>query len=238
MKEDRKMSIVEHALDGKASLWLNLKENFIDYENFKKEFLEEFHSIPIRVRFKKNWMENRYEAQKESLQNYFYKQLDKARYFIPRLSEFETNYNIVQQYPNWVRQTLSTINFTDTNSIVQTLGNLDVVRKEKSWENGASNPHFENKHNTPRINEMRIQGGGYQSQGRRNWNNNQNNNRNNRRRNHGNYSGHYNSNENFHQASSDFRMPDTRFPPPQAKENGFSNPNGNNNGRSNENNLN
>ncbi|XP_046621091.1 putative uncharacterized protein DDB_G0286901 [Neodiprion virginianus] len=137
---------------------------------------------------------------------------------------------------NVVEQVAAVMN---TNSIAQSLGNLDVVRKEKTWENRANNPHFENKHNAPRINGMRIQGGGQQNQGRRNWNNNQNNSRNNRRRNYGNYRGYYNSNENFDQARSDFRMPDTRFPPPQeTKNNGFSNPNGNNNGRPNENNLN
>lgn len=230
VKEVRKMSVVEHALEGKADLWFNLRENFMNYEDFKEQFIEEFYSIPIRVRFKKKWMEERYEASRESLQIFFYKQLGRARYFIPRLSEFELNYNIVQQFPNWVRETLSTINFTDTNAIVQTLGNLDVVRKDRTWEN-RTNHHNNSQHkqNAPRINQTRIQGGNHQSRGRRDygWNNN---NRYNNRRDHRNDRGYANTrNENFDENRPSFRMPDTRFPPPeQTQYNASSNPNGEN----------
>lgn len=100
IKEEKKIFVTEHALEEKASLWFHLKEQFRNFEDFKVQFLEEFYSIPIRVRFKKSWMESHCDLQRETLLNYFYRQLQKSRYFIPRISDFEVNYNIIYQYPH------------------------------------------------------------------------------------------------------------------------------------------
>lgn len=58
-------------------------------------------------------------------------QIKESKYFIPKLSDYEINYKIIQQYPTWVKETLATINYADSNLISQTLANLDIVFEEK-----------------------------------------------------------------------------------------------------------
>lgn len=52
IKEDRKMLVVEHSLEGRASLWLDLRKEIQSYNEFKERFLDEFYSVPVRVQFK------------------------------------------------------------------------------------------------------------------------------------------------------------------------------------------
>lgn len=217
----RGMSIVEHALEGKANLWYSLTGGFTDFENFKEKFLEEFYSVPIRVRFKKLWMERRYEARNDSLQTYFYQQLAKARYFIPKLSDYEVNYNIIQQYPPWVKETLSTINYSNVNVIAQTLGNLDAVRRER--ENKQTSNNYQVKNNGARISQINVRESGNNYQDRRQYDSYNNNHyrgeRYYRRSNRGYERPHLNYNVYDHRQGSNFALPDTRFPPPQPQSN-------------------
>lgn len=207
---------MEHALVGKANLWYNLKGNFRNFEEFKEEFLNEFYSIPIRVRVKKRWMECKYDSRNEPLQTYFYKQLAQARYFIPKLTDFEANYNIVQQYPMWIRETLSTVNFADTSAVAQVLGNLDAV-KDDSDKMQRRNNNYPQKNTELRVNQIKVNEDRNSSQPQRqnNYNNYPRNDgyrRNDDRRNrrsrdetHGPYK----------RNSRNFTLPDTRYPPPQ-----------------------
>lgn len=131
IKAEKKMMVIEHALTGRASLWFETKPVFETYEGFRQSFLDEFYAIPSRVQFKNNWMDRRYNAQKESLQTYYYQQIKDARYFIPKLTEYEVNYSTIQQYPVWVKETLATVDYNDSGKIGQTLGSLDSIRRER-----------------------------------------------------------------------------------------------------------
>lgn len=155
VKDDRKMLIVEHALEGKASLWLDLRQNIQNYNEFKEQFLDEFYSVPTRVQFKNSWMGCRYDSDKDSLQTYYYRQLKESRYFIPRLSDYEINYQIIQQYPNWVKETLATINYNNESLIGQTLANLDGIRRQREREhkNGS-----QQRYANPKIRQINTYG--------------------------------------------------------------------------------
>lgn len=217
VREDRKMAFVELALEGKAGSWLNLKDNITNFNDFKIQFLEEFYSIPIRVRFKKQWIEKRCNVNSESLQNYFYEQVAQARFFIPKLSEFEVNYNIVQQYPPWVRETLSTINFGDTNIIVQALGNLDTIRAERNREEKKFGNNIQPRNNGVKVNRINAQPNQNiahdERQHYRNKNDGQYNQRNQRYNDNG-YSRFERRGRAYEQETQNFTFPDTRYPPP------------------------
>lgn len=131
VKNDRRIILIEQALEGRASLWLETKLDITTYEEFKTSFLEEFYSIPIRVQFKNSWNGKRYNQSQETLQTFYYRQKKDARFFIPQITEYEVNYNIIQQYPLWVRENMSTINFSDSTLIGQTLANLDAINRER-----------------------------------------------------------------------------------------------------------
>lgn len=153
VKQEKKMTIVEHALEGRASLWMDLQNNIENYDQFKVRFLEEFYSVPIRVQFKNAWLERRYNAQKESLQTYYYRQVKDARYFRPELTEYEVNYNIIQQYPAWIKERLVTVDYNNSALIGQTLGSLDGIRRTKERESDCRfvNNTANSRNGAPRL---------------------------------------------------------------------------------------
>nr|AKD28119.1 hypothetical protein [Glypta fumiferanae] len=130
VKDDRKLLLIENALEGRASLWFEMQEGIQNYEEFKKRFLEEFYSVPARVKFQSEWVERRYEG-KDSLQTYFYSQRKETKYFIPELTDYEINYKIIRQYPAWIKENLATIDKKNTTLIGQTLADLDEIRDER-----------------------------------------------------------------------------------------------------------
>lgn len=209
-EKSEKMVIVKHALEGKASSSFNLKENITSFDIFKEQFLEEFYSIPIRVRFKKQWMERRCHVGTQSLQGYFYDQVAKARFFIPKLTEFEINYNIVQQYPPWVRETLSTINFGETNVIVQALGNLDTIRTERNRDEKKFGNNFQPRKQEIKVNRVDIETDTRHE--RKKYNRSNGYTRRNRRTQY--YDQHNSYYRDHNRNGAQFNLPDTRFPPP------------------------
>ena len=169
-----------------------------------------------------------YDRNDGNFQNYYYEQLKEASYILPKMSEYEKNYIIIKQFPWWVQEALASANFADTNSIAQTLANLDAIRSEKQArrENRqfiqTENFKNTNQQNVPQtVNVRRIQ---TNNQNRNNYNY-----QNNRR-----YNKRYNNNSNYRNvvnnqsnASHDdnfenmliprtynVNLPDTRYPPP------------------------
>jgi len=237
VKEDRKILIVEHSLEGRASLWFELQNNIQNYEEFKERFLEEFYSVPTRVQFKNSWMERRYNSYKESLQTYYYMQIKESRYFIPKLSDYEINYKIIQQYPTWVKETLATINYADSNLISQTLANLDSIRREK--ERGYKNNN-QQQYANPRIRQINMYRAMPCEEYREYY---RNGNR------HKRFYNSYRNQDNYHIGYQRYnrtdlqscRLPDTRYPPPSITQMNQYQGNSSNTGinnRSDENNLN
>lgn len=206
--------MIEQALEGRAGLWFETKNNLTNYEQFKESFMNEFYSIPIRVRFKNAWNDRQYNPQKESLQTYYYEQVKKARYFKPTLSEYEINYTIIQQYPLWIRQNLAVINYNDSTMIGQTLASLDQIAKERSQarDNKPYNNYNNNRSAAQAIRNITVQDTQYKR-------------KNNGRRRHETYSprndyrNRYNQNNSQGNRSNyrgEFTLPDTRYLPPNA----------------------
>lgn len=125
---------------------------------------------------------------------------------ITKLSEYEINYKIIQQYPMWVKESLATIDYTDGRLIVQTLAKLDGIREEREHEY-KNNQH---RYGNPRIRHINTYRSApreghreyYRGRTRRgNFHNDY------RREN--NYRSNYDQNE-----SRVCSLPDTRYPPP------------------------
>lgn len=150
------MTGVAHALTDKASLWLEINE-IENYEILKAKFIDEFYSIPIRVRFKNTWNARRYD-QKSSLQSHYYSQIKESRYFLPQLSKYEINYAIIQQCPTWIRENLTTIDYNNDAMIGQALASLENIRieKEKFRENRNQYNHGKPREQNQAIKEMKI----------------------------------------------------------------------------------
>lgn len=146
------MIIVENALEGRAKVWYNANRvQFANYEAFKTAFLNEFFSIPVRVRMKSQWASRKHTGQSGTLQTFFLKQITEAEYFSPPLDPYELNYTVVQQLPIRVRKSLVTVDYTDSNSIANSLSQLDMVNEERDRFHRATpnqNNSCNNNHGT------------------------------------------------------------------------------------------
>lgn len=219
IRNERKNLMMEHALEGKAALWRELQDNIIDYEDFKRRFLDEFHLVPIRVQFKNAWTECRYNAHKESLQTYYYRQVKDARYFIPKLTQYEVNYTIIQQYPVWVKEAVATVNFNDDSLIGQTLASLDGIRRQREKENDNRSYGNNNSRQLPHgirqmnVREYEDRDRGYRMRDRFNT-------RPERNYPYSRYDDRYSKHRRYeHNVAVPFQLPDTRVPPPTLQQN-------------------
>lgn len=104
---------------------------FVNYNDFKKKFLLEFFSIPIKVKIKSAWLAKRFTPNKDTLQKYFLDQFNEAQYFLPKMEAYELHYTIVQQMPIHIRETLATVDFGSFDNISQALSQLDLTYNEK-----------------------------------------------------------------------------------------------------------
>ena len=51
-------------LNGRARIWMNFKrETIVTFEQFKLEFLNEFYSVPIKVKLENRWHSRKYSYQ-------------------------------------------------------------------------------------------------------------------------------------------------------------------------------
>ena len=125
------MSTIEVALDGKARLWFNLNNNFQTYDQFRLAFIRDFYSVPVQGQCKARWSNIRYKEQDGNFVTFCYKQIKFASYIIPKLSEYERNYVIVQQFPYWVKEALASVDLQNSNNITSTLTKLDLIQAEK-----------------------------------------------------------------------------------------------------------
>ncbi|KAK2578319.1 hypothetical protein KPH14_012620 [Odynerus spinipes] len=134
VKNEHKVLVAESLLEGRAKIWANsVTRAFTDFKAFREAFLQEFYSIPIRVRLKNQWLSRRYRYTDGSMLEYFYKQLRAALHFEPELNKYEINYSIIQQFPVRVREATASVDYTDVNSIAQALSRLDGVQRDRDF---------------------------------------------------------------------------------------------------------
>lgn len=132
ISENQKVLVAKSCLGDRAKMWMMARGGVItNYEGFREQFLDEFYSTPIQIKFKSRWNSRHYRIQDGSLQTYFLTQIKEAKYFIPEMSAFETNYTTIQQMPWRVRDALTVIDFADTKRIIQALAHLDLGQEDR-----------------------------------------------------------------------------------------------------------
>ena len=236
---DKKMSAVEIALDGNARLWLDLQNDFENYEAFKVAFQARFFSVPIQVKVKSNWVTREYNERRDgNFLNFYYQQYKEASYIRPIMTEYEKNYMIMKQFPWWVQEALASANFNDASTIAHTLTNLDTIRLEKqirrehrqtAQNNNYGLSNHQNSQNVVSVQSLHASKQNYNNRHSRRNNGRYNSNR------HGYYNNslhptHNNSSlGNSSVASGNMHvLPDTRYPPPNIPINTQNNQNNGN----------
>lgn len=145
ISERCKLPIIESKLQGKSKVWWDANKGLCtSYAEFKTLFLQKFYSIPIQIKIKNKWSSKRYKSQDGSLQTYFFKQLRDAKYFVPKLDQYEINYTIVQTLPWRVRDALATVNLADTKAVESAISYLDSCHEDREKERRS---YQNNQHN-------------------------------------------------------------------------------------------
>ncbi|XP_048511045.1 uncharacterized protein LOC125500905 [Athalia rosae] len=198
-------------LEGRAKIWYEAnKEVCNTYENFRKHFKREFYSVQYQVKAKNRWSSRRYKSQDGELRSYFRRQSEEAKYFEPALSTYEINYAVVQQLPARIRDLLATIDFNNSELIMQSLSNLDISQEGREFDRDKTQ-----NFNRPNQNRNQIQGvisNNYSRQSRfQSRPNNNYNNSNNYGSSYMNPTGHRTY---YDTVPQQFILPNTRYPPP------------------------
>ena len=76
-----------------------------------------------------NWSERRYIPSDGSMQAYFVKQTNAAKYLKIKLDEYDTNYRIVKQLPMNAQDALVTIDYGDSKAVFQALAQFNTCFK-------------------------------------------------------------------------------------------------------------
>lgn len=137
--EDCKLKALEQLLSGHLKNWFQSNKALIlSFERFETLFLEECYSIPVKVALKSKWSERKYNKSNGSLKKCFYSQLNKAQYFDPPLTTYEINFLIIHQMLVSIQIAMSTVNFALTQTVVQSLSQLDIAHSRLQDENNAA----------------------------------------------------------------------------------------------------
>lgn len=228
VRDEHKIIVTESLLEGRAKIWMNSgTQTFRSYREFREAFLNEFYSIPIRVKLKNQWLSRRYRNADGNLQEYFYTQMRTAKYFEPELSVYEIIFSILQQFPNRIRESLASVEY-NIDSVSQALSRLDGVQRERDFErkyySGDNNRGQAGE--TRKIQQIRVQGDVRNSNYNRKHNNRINNGPYNRRLERDVGQGQYTYNSQQLPTSENPILPDTRYPPPNFGVNNTNDTNG------------
>ncbi|KAK2575275.1 hypothetical protein KPH14_007660 [Odynerus spinipes] len=83
VSSEQQLVVIENIIEGRVKVWYNaIRDRIATFAEFRQAFLEEFYSIPIKVRFKNQWATRRYRPSDGSMHSYFYKQLKETRSLI------------------------------------------------------------------------------------------------------------------------------------------------------------
>lgn len=128
-----RVSMLDNVFEDRAADWFETQKNsIVSFDDFQQKFLAEFFSVPVRVQMKSQWLSQRFESHKESLNSFFLRQVNEAQYIEPKLEAYEIHYTIVQQLPLRVREIMAAVDFADFNKISQTLTQLDLTFHDKT----------------------------------------------------------------------------------------------------------
>lgn len=125
-----KLFLMGTCLEGRALTWFEAQA-FTDFDTFRQSFTDEFYSIRAQAHMRSAWINRRYSQQDGSFHTYFFDQIKKARYFEPPLKTYDLHYTIVQQFPLFIRNMLSSADYTNIDLIVQVLDHYDTTNSEK-----------------------------------------------------------------------------------------------------------
>lgn len=217
--------MVENILAPHIKTWYQTNAGIItSFEDFENKFLEKYYSVPVRVAWKTAWLMRTYDGSDGTMQEYFYDQHNRAKYFDPLLSTYEINFSILQQMPMSIIVATSAVNFSDSAMAVQTLAQLDIAyakaKQQLNRGNGSqatseeifpglwnSFEHIANNQTqgfTPFVNTHQKPPNNHQNNPSRFRGNQEN----------GGYRSHTNARTNNIQISSEMIFPDVTKPPP------------------------
>lgn len=211
-REESKLIVAEDALKGLAKLWVEARAtSFTTYAQFKESFLETYDSATYRMKAKLNWSLRRYHSREGGLQEYYLKQVKEARYIFPDISAKTINTELAQQFPENIRVSLATADFSQNETISNALAYLDLGSDRQKANKDISENQHRNKEGVRNVGVAR--GGPYGGQDARKYQNSrefENQNRGNPYYSNGRNYGF----DNQRGAPSRFQMPDVNRPPP------------------------
>lgn len=83
ISDENRVHLLDKVFEGKAKIWFDL-QSWNDYGDFKRKFVDEFYSIPVRVRIKANWLAKRSIRQRISRTRIFLVKLKMRNIFLLR----------------------------------------------------------------------------------------------------------------------------------------------------------
>lgn len=156
-RDSVKLLITENSLEGKAKYWFDSnKSEMTTFEIFKERFKKAFFSIPIQIKLKQKWQEKQYKEENEALEIFFLEQLRTAKYFEPKMPDFEINFIIAKQLPWRAREALAGADFENTQTIIARLQYLDLNPVDKDSKKDNSSIESNNKNE---IRNLAVKGG-------------------------------------------------------------------------------
>lgn len=78
ISRENRLDILDGVFEDRAKLWYET-QNLLTNDEFKRKFLHEFYSIPVRVQIKATWLAKRFNPGKDKLHSYFLKSEDKSK---------------------------------------------------------------------------------------------------------------------------------------------------------------
>lgn len=122
-----RLLVIENSLEGKAKYWFdNNKSTILTFDTFKEKFRGAFFSIPVQMKIKEKWQAKIYKKEDKSLEMFFLEQLRIAKYFEPKILDFEINFKISKQLPHRAREALAGADFENAQTIISRLQYLDL----------------------------------------------------------------------------------------------------------------
>lgn len=151
---DQYVLALENILEGSVRIWFEVaRSRIFDFSDFKKQFKEEFYSVPIQIRFRNEWTSRRYSAKEGSMTSYLYKQVRSAQFLEPRLPDHQVHLSVVQQFPVYIQNTLAAVDYANIGLVAQALSLLEGTRERPREVNNFGNQNH-NNNRYPRVSKI------------------------------------------------------------------------------------
>lgn len=125
---NEQLDFVDIMLKGNQKIWFDTyKNSFFDFDDFQFKFLKEFYSISMKMQYRNQWFNSRFDPSDDSLQTYFLRQAEEAKYLEPKMEPYEIHFFVLQQLPSVIFEKLTLIDFSNFEGIFLALSQLDLV---------------------------------------------------------------------------------------------------------------